>query len=818
MNKTNVHTLAKTVHGKLVGSRNKYFRFLLTDSRALSVPGETAFFALKGINHDGHHFINELYQLGVEIFVVQELPHDLASFQNASFVVVEDTWLALQAISAWHRRQFQYPVIGITGSNGKTIVKEWCSQILSGYLSVVKSPKSYNSQTGVPLSVWRMHEDADIAVIEAGISQPGEMQKLADIIKPDIGIFTGLGEAHQENFRDYAHKLQEKWHLFANASCLVFSVDHPELRKRVGEIAADVTLCTWTEEEHDAKWKLSYEILTDTSRIFLCSEDREFCFEIPFTNVISVHNAVNAFLAALEAGVPGKYLLEKMPHLSPVAMRMEVLKGMNQCTLINDSYNSDPSSVRIAIDFAISQNESGIVLILSDILQAGTPDKLLYRQIAELIEEKNIDMLIGIGPVISSYLSYFRKNDRFYKSTEAFIRDEYWMHFHEDTILLKGARPFAFERISSLLAEKAHQTLMEIRLDRIVSNMNAFRALLPESTRLMVMVKAFSYGSGYVEIARILQYQRVDYLGVAIADEGVDLRKSGISVPVMVMNPRPESFEKIIEYNLEPEIYSLSLLRTFLNFLETQEMSNYPVHIKLDTGMHRLGFEEDSLEEMLHILSAGERVQVRSVFSHLAASDDPDKDAFTRRQIAAFDRMYVRITKTLQYQPMRHISNTHGILRFPEAAYEMVRLGIGLYGIAADTRLQLEPVAVFKTRVSQIRHLAVGETVSYNRSGVIENPSKIATLPVGYADGFDRRLGNGNWQVEINGRLAPTIGDVCMDMCMVNVTGLDISEGDSVIIFGGRQTVKDMAEAMQTIPYEVLTNISQRVKRVYYHE
>ena len=801
---------------------------LVTDSRKLVVAAPSLFFAIKGDRRDGHDFLAELYEAGVRNFVIARREAILPGVA-ANYLLVKDTLQALQNITAWHRSRFAYPVVAITGSNGKTIVKEWLFQLLREHYHIVRSPKSYNSQIGVPLSVWQISEENDLGVFEAGISQPGEMAALEKIIRPTIGIFTNIGAAHDENFAGTVEKIREKMELFRHVDHLIYCKDYPAIHDAIIHadfLSPSVSLFTWSrktkadlqvgrinKKEHETELQAIYR--------------NEFIqVRIPFTDDASIENAIHCWACLLHLGIDPDEISTRMELLSPVAMRLEMKDGINNCSVINDSYNSDIGSLTIALDFMHQQKQHRRrTVILSDILQSGKEEDQLYRQVAAMLNQKGISRMIGIGPALLRQEGLFQTEKQFYKDTDEFLRDLNYSSFSNETILIKGARAFGFERISRALQQKAHETVLEINLNAVIQNLNLFKSRLRPETKLMVMVKAFSYGSGSFEIANVLQFHRADYLAVAYADEGVDLRKAGITLPIMVMNPEEQSFDAMISYQLEPEIYSFRVLNHFTESLRRRGLDassgRFPVHLELDTGMKRLGFEEDEVNELIVRLKNNKYIRLASVFTHLVASDETEHDVFTREQIARFDKMSKTITSHFNYPVLRHALNSSGILRFPEAQMDMVRLGIGLHGIAStpNEQRQLQMVATLKTTISQIRQVKAGETVGYSRRGRLEKDTLLATVGIGYADGLSRRLGNGNGYMLVDGYKAPIVGSVCMDMTMIDITGIPSArEGTEVIVFGQSPSILDIAQATGTIPYEVLTGISGRVKRIYFHE
>ena len=809
--------LSALLHGRILGRGDLVFSDLCIDSRTLIPSGKTLFIALAGEQHDGHQYIHELYQRGIRAFLVSR-PPEPGNFPGAGFCQGENTLKGLQDLAAARRKQFKGEVLAITGSNGKTIVKEWIHQCLGDTLSIHRSPKSYNSQVGVPLSLWGLEYGHQLAVIEAGISLPGEMNILQQVIRPDTGIFTHLGTAHQEHFESLGSKLREKLTLFRDCKKLIFrsdvKVDSQPLASFLQELPAEKV--DWSlQGEARYSYRIRKRSASQTT-IELALEGRPFSFDLPFSDEASLENALHVVTYCMERGLAPEIVKQRMEGLERVSMRLEILQGIMNSTLINDAYNADTGGVVAALDMMAQQDtRSGRVVILSDLLQSGLKDPVLYTEIARMLKEKGVRLFIGIGPVLAQHRYLFPESSLFYGNTDEFLKQMDRTLFQDKIILIKGSRKFGFERITRELQLKTHQTLLETDLNAMVHNLNYFRSLLKEGVKTMVMVKALSYGSGNIEIANLLQYHQVDYLAVAFIDEGVELRQAGIHLPIMVLNPDPSGFGPMLDYQLEPEIYNRRGLEELDALLHHRGIHDSPVHLKLDTGMHRLGFDEGELEQLIPWLSK-RRMRIVSVFSHLAASGDPSHDAFTRDQIRRFESMSKRLSAMNRTTFTRHILNSSGIERFPDAQFDMVRLGIGLHGIGAHASLRA--VSSFLTTVSQLRSVPAGESVGYQRAGITSRQSTIATIPVGYADGFHRSLGNGRGTVYVNGQKAPTIGDICMDMAMIDVTGLDVKEGDVVELFGKQQTVSEMARQAGTIPYEILTSVPQRVKRVYLQE
>jgi alanine racemase len=828
--------VAEITGGKLItpGDPDLPLRELLIDSRRLIHPATTLFIALVSNRNDGHLYIGELLQKGVRNFLVSKLPPiNGEEGKAASFILVPDTLAALQALGARHRSRFRCPVVGITGSNGKTIVKEWLCQLLEKDHKIARNPKSFNSQIGVPLSVWNMEEEDDLGIFEAGISEPGEMKKLESILRPTIGIFTNIGHAHDEGFRNRNRKIREKLRLFIHSEQLVYCRDHEAIHAIVRKEGSlkHLSFFTWgTRRGTDLRINRTEK--TDRETILYGNFRGKRCsVTIPFTDDASVENAIHCWAVLLLLGYSPEVIAERMALLTPVEMRLEMKEGINRCLLINDFYNSDITSLDIALDFLnLQKQHEKKTVILSDILQSGLKPEVLYGQVAELLNKKSVHRLIGIGREIRNFTGLFILEKSFFDSTAEFLRSFPLTSFHDETILLKGARVFEFEQISRSLQQRVHETVLEINLDALVHNLNYYRSKLRPGTRTMVMVKAFSYGSGSHEIASLLQFHRVDWLAVAYADEGVELRKSGITLPIMIMNPEEESLDLVLGHNLEPEIYNfriLDLLEQAMGRNHRDRTEPVRIHIKLDTGMHRLGFDREDLELLIRRLKANASIEVASIFSHLAASEDPSEDPFTLRQITELREMCGILAGGIGPAFLSHILNSAGITRFPEAQMDMVRLGIGLYGVGFNEEEQsrLKNVSTLKTTISQIKKIKAGETIGYNRKGIAGEDKTIAIVPIGYADGLNRRLGNGNGNVFIRGKPAPFIGNISMDTAGIDLTRIprepgdpEIREGDEVIVFGDGYPISKLAEALGTIPYEILTGISRRVKRIYFHE
>lgn len=803
---------------------------LIYDSRKVRESANILFFAIKGKLSDGHNYIADLYQKGVRNFVVEQ-SNEVEQLQNINYTVVKNSLQALQKLATFHRSHYKIPVLAITGSNGKTIVKEWCHQLLQDDYNICRSPKSYNSQLGVPLSVWNLKKENNFAIFEAGISEPDEMQQLEKIIQPNIGIFTTISSAHNGNFINQNHKIKEKLKLFLRVKTLIYNSDIKLLHNAIHEAfgsgsALEVVpnLLDWGFNEQAQIYIYHKEENGKKTIYSLRYKQKEYKIKLPFSDSSSVQNAMHGVALMLHLGYTQKAINSRLKLLQRIEMRLEQKNGINNCTIINDSYNSDIDSLKIAIDFLNQQkNGSKHTVVLSDILQSGMTGVDLYTAVNELLLQNKIDRFIGIGNNILQHKFLFKQEDfknglHFYADTATFLSQVSDTDFNKENILLKGARKFEFEKISAFLEEKAHATVLEIDLNALLHNYKVFASQLQANVKIMAMVKAFSYGASSVEIAKLLEFNRVGYFGVAYADEGIMLRKAGIKTPIMVLNPEERSFNAIIRYNLEPEIYSFPLLKAFSKAIKSSKLKTpYPIHLNIDTGMKRLGFEETEVSELISQLMANNMLKVQSIYSHLAAADEADKDDFTHYQINSFEKISQQISNKLGYKPLLHILNSSGISRFKEAQFDMVRLGIGMYGFNAELQQQLMTVTKLKTKISQIKKLKKGETIGYGRKGVAQQDTTVATIAIGYADGLNRLLSNGVGSVFLHGKKVPIIGNVCMDMTMVDISNIPkATEGDVVEVFGENISATEIATQLNTIPYEVLCNVSERVKRVFF--
>lgn len=827
-----IEAISERINAQRVGDTPATIDWLLTDSRSLCFPEETLFFALVTRRSDGARYIADLYARGVRNFVIGEATavesqretFNFQFYKDANFLIVPNVLKALQKLAELHREQFNIPVIGITGSNGKTIVKEWLHQLLSPDRMIVRSPRSYNSQIGVPLSIWQMNEASELAIFEAGISEPGEMKALQNMIHPTIGILTNIGGAHQENFSSLQEKCMEKLTLFKDCDVVIYNGDNEFLSNCVMQSMLSAREIAWSRKDAERPLYINKVLKKDDCTVISYRYlDMENAFTLPFIDDASIENALNCLGACVYLMLSPADITARMAKLEPVAMRLEVKEGKNDCLLINDSYNSDLGSLDIALDFLYRRSLSkGLkrTLILSDILETGQLPPELYRQVAQLVSQRGIERIIGVGTEISACEQCFNIEKTFYPDTSALLsaisRGE--LLLAHEIILIKGARRFGFDMLTEELEKKVHETILEVNLGAMISNLNYFRSKLRKETKIICMVKASAYGAGSYEIAKTLQEHHTDYLAVAVADEGSELRKAGVTASIIIMNPEMTAFKTMFDYSLEPEVYSFHLLDSLIREAEKEGITNFPIHIKLDTGMHRLGFAAGDIPRLIERLKSQNAVIARSVFSHFVGSDSPTFDDFSRLQFAIFDEASSALQSAFHHKILRHICNSAAIERFPEFQLDMVRLGIGLYGISPINNAIINNVSTLRTTILQIRDVPAGDTVGYSRKGHVTRPSRIAAIPIGYADGLNRHLGNGHAYCLVNGMRANYVGNICMDVCMIDVTDINCKEGDSVEIFGDHLPITVLSDALDTIPYEVLTSISTRVKRVYYQD
>ncbi|MCR4764900.1 MAG: bifunctional UDP-N-acetylmuramoyl-tripeptide:D-alanyl-D-alanine ligase/alanine racemase [Bacteroidaceae bacterium] len=822
-----IEQIALEMGAQRVGDTPATIDWLLTDSRSLSFPEATLFFALTTKRNSGVNYINELYQRGVRNFVVARAEYsgvEALNLKDTNILLVPNTLKALQKLAQSIRKQFHIPVVGVTGSNGKTVVKEWLHQLLSPDRVVVRSPRSYNSQIGVPLSVWQLHEGTELAIFEAGISQPGEMESLRDIIQPTIGVITNIGGAHQENFFSRQVKCMEKLTLFRDSDVVIYNGDDDFINNCVNNSLLATRSMAWSRKDGDRPLYISKVQKGDESTLITYRYlDMENRFTLPFIDDASIENSLHCLGVCCYLMLPPEQIAERMAKLEPVAMRLEVKEGKNGCMLINDSYNSDLTSLELALDFLYRRSQDKQLkrtLILSDILETGKKAHMLYGQVAQLLKSKDIHRIIGVGEEIASCADEFNMEKSFFHTTADLMKaiNDRKLNLEHEMILIKGARKFGFDELTEAIEKKVHETILEVNLSALVANLNYYRSLLKPTTKMVCMVKASAYGAGAIEVARTLQDHRVDYLAVAVADEGAELRKAGIHANILIMNPEMTAFKTMFDYKLEPEVYSFHWLEALIDAAEKEGITNYPIHIKLDTGMHRLGFDPSDMPALIQRLKRQNALIVRSVFSHFVGSDSEQFDAFSCRQINTFLKASAELQAAFPHKILRHLCNSAGIERFPDIQMDMVRLGLGLYGINPITNAVMHNVCTLKTTILQTHDVPADETVGYSRKGHLTRPSRIAAIPIGYADGLNRHLGNGHCYCLVNGQKAPYVGNICMDVCMIDVTDIDCKEGDKVEIFGDHLPVTVLSDTLDTIPYEVLTSVSTRVKRIYFQD
>ena len=825
--------IAQILGGKLIGKSNQTeILYLVIDSRKIIFPDSSLFFAIQGPQHDGHQYLEATAKAGIRNFIIFNQNAISKNIPDSCFILVDDTLSALQKLASYHRNQFQIPVIGITGSNGKTIVKDWLSQVLSTQYNVCKNPKSYNSQVGVPLSVWNLQEENEIGIFEAGISQKGEMEKLELIIQPTLGILTNIGTAHEENFLSVEEKIREKLILFKDADCIIFRNDNSIIESEIIKMYPSKKIVSWGNAK-SSTFQCSFKKESGKTEIYITNGDENYVFTIPFSDPASIENSIHVFITAIVLKADISVITEQMKWLPQVNMRLAFKIGKNNCYIIDDTYSNDFDSLKIAIDSLsnLAQYQSKTI-ILSDIAQSktgqtpsgclsqhGAVREDLYKNVADILRQKKIGKIIGIGEEISKCKDYFQGELHFFKNVDAFIAQLHSIQFQDEAILVKGARIFGLEKIVTRLENKVHDTVLEVNLNAMIHNLNYYRKHVPSGTKIMAMVKASGYGTGTHEIAHVLNFHHVDYLSVAYTDEGIELRNHGIELPIMVMNAEATSYELLIEKKLEPVIYNFEYL---FQLLDHKKNGGYtpPIHIEIDTGMHRLGFEIEKIDELIDLLKKEKDIEIKSIFSHLAASDEPEMDAFTNEQLFIFQKASGKIEKALGKTFIKHIANSAAASRFKEATFDMIRLGVGLYGVGSDEieQAKLQPVIKLFSTITQITSIKKGASVGYGRSYIAEKDRMIATVPIGYADGYRRSLGNGKGKMFVNGQPALVVGRVCMDMTMIDITGLNVEIGDRVEIIGENHPIEAFAKSMDTIPYEVLTSISQRVRRIYTQE
>lgn len=817
MNSYRIQELADILSAEIIGNPTGLVEEIYFDSRNIFQPNNGVFFDFDEFHQSSQH-LSDAYEKGIRVFVTSKVED---AERNAVYLIVKSPREALQTWAIYHRKQFKLKVIGITGSNGKTIVKEWLNQLLWRDFSIIRSPKSYNSQIGVPLSVLRITAGRNLGIFEAGISQPNEMSRLEKIILPKIGVLTHIGSAHLENFSSKKELIQEKIKLFKDAESIVYGADDVLVKDLIQEKYPDKHLFSFGKSSGNSIQVLSISAESDGTTVKIRLDNESLSFKIPFKDQASIENILTTLTTILALRLDVKNYLSATFQLLPIEMRLEIKEAIRDSIVINDTFNSDLHSVKVALDVLAQQAFSHKSLVLTDILQSDLPVDRLYKQVAEWVNAYSIQDLILIGDTLPKYRDLFKADARTFRTTEAFFKTLSVQNVNNEAILLKGARSFELEKISAFLERKSHDTVLEINLQALVDNLKVFKSQLRPKTKMMAMIKANSYGAGSFEIAQTLEHYHIDYLGVAYADEGVELRKAGINAPILVMNPEQSSYGPIIDFKLEPEIYSLRVLKLFVERLKEKSMTHpYPIHLKINSGMNRLGFAQEDLDALMSYLKTERKVRVQSIFTHLATADMPEEKAFALKQLASFDAAYELISSTLNIRPIKHALNSSGIFNFPDHQYDMVRLGIGMYGVSEEEFIQkqLKNVATFRTVISQIKTIEKGKSVSYGRRFIADKTTTIATIPVGYADGIRRAFGQGVGEMLVAGQRVPVVGTICMDMLMLDVSGVDCIEGDEVIIFGENPTINELAQKIDSIPYEILTSISSRVKRIYYRE
>lgn len=773
----------------------------------------TLFVALSGTSADGHQYVKRAYELGCRSFLVSRMAPDFP--KEANYLMVTDALRAIQELASHHRQNFQGTVVGITGSTGKTTIKEWLYELLHLEKRISKSPKSFNSQLGVALSALLISNKSDLAILEAGISKEGEMTNLQRIIKPDIGLFSNIGDAHQANFESYEKKVQEKMHLFSEAKLLLYCVDHDVIHREVKRSFKRKTK-TWGASIH-----ADLKVLSRVGKVLdLEYKGERWTLKLEASDAYHYENVMHCVLFSLTQGLSIDFLKQGIPQLSTMSMRLEMKHGVDNILLVNDSYSADFQSLEVALDYlnSIAANQSK-TLVLSDFVEQYFSEEEYLTRLNALIQSHDLAKVIGIGPLIGRFGNRIEVEElQLFEGTEEFLSKITSSMFKDEAVLVKGARKFRLERVVNFFQAKSNRTRLEVNLGALKHNYQWFRNRLPVGTEMMVMVKALSYGAGSFEVARLIEGLGARYLAVAYADEGVFLRRKGVTCPIMVLNPEAEGFVNLIQYNLEPELYSLSMTRDLVAFLKN-EMMDHPmkVHLNFDTGMHRLGFVKKEMDQLIKALTESEDlVHVASVFTHLAASDDPQHRNFTQGQLDDIDRLTSAMKERLGYDFLVHACNTSGVLNYGNSCFDMVRLGIGFYGIdPSGNHNPLMPALKLVTQISQVKEIEPGQSVGYGRGWIAQKKSTTATVPIGYADGLPRTAGNLKAQAYVNGKPVPFVGSICMDMSMLDVSGLRVQEGDEVVIFETQAQLEQFSKDIDTIPYEVLAGISQRVKRVF---
>jgi len=808
-----VQQIAEITNSQIIGDENLIVKTIAFDSRIIYSTKNAAFIAINTQKNSGEKFIEAAIDRGITIIISE---HQFPQFENVTWIIVDNSVDFLQKLAKYHFENSNLQSIGITGSNGKTILKEWLYQCLWNEFPTVKSPKSFNSQIGLPLSLLQINESHKLGIFEVGISKPNEMQKLENIFHPQIGLLTHIGTAHAANFESEEELIDEKIKLFKDSETIIYNGDNDLVDKKIKELYSSKKLISYGFKDHN-KVFIKNNISKDEN-IVVEYFGEEISFPANQRDEATLTNALALITVLKELGIENQKIVEKINALKAVEMRLEAIEGIKNNIVINDSFNLDLDSLKTALQFLNEYNKAKKSLVLTDIVGVNSNSQELYEEVSELVNEQKFDSVFLIGDEISKFSDLFKSKTSTFINTQELIDSKHLTELENQIVLLKGARKFEIEKLKDLLELKKHDTVLEVNLNAILHNINYHKSLLKPETKMMAMVKANSYGLGSYEISEFLQHHHIDYLGVAYADEGVELRKKGITTPIVVMNPEQHSYDAIIEYNLEPEIYSFRVLDLFYEAVQKSGYDKkFPIHIKLETGMHRLGFKDFELDQLSETLNE-RNLKVQSIFSHLSSSDVPEEKEFTLKQLEVFEKNSSYFIEKLGYSPLRHILNSSGITSYTNHQYNMVRIGIGMLGESPNSEIQkqLQSVVSFKTVISQISLVENGESVGYSRRYKTDHLTKIATIPVGYADGIPRLIGNQIGKVGINKTLAPIVGSICMDMMMLNVDNIpNVKEGDTVTVFNAKPSLKEFAAYCKTITYEVLTSISPRVKRIY---
>ncbi|UEQ75116.1 bifunctional UDP-N-acetylmuramoyl-tripeptide:D-alanyl-D-alanine ligase/alanine racemase [Chryseobacterium arthrosphaerae] len=812
MNYTVQH-IAEITNAQVIGDGNLMIRNIAYDSRIIYSTKNTAFIAINTHKNSGEKFIESAIDRGIGVIISE---HYDPEYNNVTWIIVENSVDFLQKLARYHFENSHIQSIGITGSNGKTILKEWLYQCLWNEFPTVKSPKSFNSQIGLPLSLLQINSNHKLGIFEVGISKPDEMEKLEHIFHPQIGLLTHIGTAHAANFSSEEQLIDEKIRLFKDSEVIIYNGDNSSVDQKIKKSYSGRKLISYGFKKENNVF-IKNNISRDEN-IIVEYFGEEISFPAHQRDEATLTNAMALITVLKELNIENKKIVEKINLLKAVEMRLESIEGIKGNIIIDDSFNLDLDSLKTALQFLKEYNKSKKSLVLTDIVGVNVNSQELYEEVSELVNEQRFDSVFLIGDEISKFSELFKAKTYTFIDTKELIESKHLTEIENQIILLKGARKFEIEKLKDILELRKHDTVLEVNLNAILHNINYHKSLLKPGTKMMAMVKANAYGLGSFEVSEFLQHHHIDYLGVAYVDEGVELRKKGITTPIIVMNPEQHSYQTIIEYDLEPEIYSFRVLELFYEAVQKSGYDKkYPIHIKLETGMHRLGFKDFELDQLSETLS-GKNLKVQSMFSHLSSSDMPEERAFTLKQFEVFERNSSYLIEKLGYTPIRHILNSSGITSYSDHQYDMVRIGIGMLGESSDNEIQkqLQSVVSFKTVISQISMVEGGESVGYSRRYKADHLTRIATVPVGYADGIPRLIGNQVGSLGVNKTLAPIVGNICMDMMMINVDNIpNVKEGDTVTVFNAKPSLKEFAGYCKTITYEVLTSISPRVKRIY---